>query len=214
MKIILFTISRSGSTYFTNGLCECIRYSTGVRPPRELDPSPFSTFHQQPSWVLRLFPIHVESLSPYLAQVLPDDAVKICLYRNSIEDQVLSKIIMEETGVANIKHGSSNTIDHIRYDPDKHRVLINHRINYLNWFRRNVFNEIDFDHVVEYETLTDPNKDFKFLFPDVTLKHDALEIKMNDFEQKKQALGDTYQEFYKDFKQKLDQKQMTETFIA
>jgi hypothetical protein len=212
MKIVLFTISRTGSTYFLNGLAECIRYSTGVRPARELEPSPFSTFNQQSSWVVRLFPIHVESLLDY-RRVIPDDAVKICLYRNSIEDQVLSKIIMEETGVANIKHGS-NTIDHVRYHHSKHLKMINNRINYLDWFRRKVFNEIDFDYVVEYETLTDPNKDFKFLFPDVTLKHDALEIKMNDFEQKKQALGDTYQKFYKDFKQKLDQMQMTETFIA
>lgn len=209
MKIVLFANSRSGSTYFANGLKKCMLNEIGSCAI-ELDPNPFSTFHQQQNWILRLFPRHVNSFIENVHSLIPKDCIKIFLYRNDIEDALLSKLIMDITKTANVKQTKHiPKIKDLYYDPGSHRYLITQRIRDSVWYKQQIYPLYDWDHVIEYENLKSPSNDFKFLFEHVP---DLMEIKLHTKKQKRDAFSN-YDYFIDHFKQELGYEKASPYFM-
>ena len=203
LKILLFANSRSGSTYIANGLHQCLMQTVDKDAQVELTPSPFSTFHNYPNYVLRLFPRHIKSFIEIVNDVIPDDAIKIFLYRNDIEDQLLSKIIMDITDTANIKKiEHAPVLKELFYNHNEHIKIIRARIRDNVWSKRILYNLFEWDHVIAYEDLQGPDKDFKFLFPNYDETWN-LEKKMYTKQQKRDALVN-YDSFLKHFEEELD----------
>ena len=210
MKILLFANSRSGSTYIANGLHQCLIKTVDKNAQLELTPSPFSTFHNYPNYVLRLFPRHIKSFIEIINDVIPDDAIKIFLYRNDIEDQLLSKIIMDITNIANIKTEHAPVLKELFYNHNEHIKIIEDRIRDNVWSKRILYNLFEWDHVIAYEDLQGPNNDFKFLFPNDEIWD--LEKKMYTKQQKRDAFVN-YDSFLKHFEEELDKHKLKPWFM-
>ena len=210
MKILLFANSRSGSTYIANGLHQCLVKTVDKNAQLELTPSPFSTFHNYPNYVLRLFPRHIKSFIEIINDVIPDDAIKIFLYRNDIEDQLLSKIIMDITNIANIKTEHAPVLKELFYNHNEHIKIIEDRIRDNVWSKRILYNLFEWDHVIAYEDLQGPNNDFKFLFPNDEIWD--LEKKMYTKQQMRDAFVN-YDSFLKQFEEELDKHKLKPWFM-
>jgi hypothetical protein len=156
--------------------------------------------------VAKVFPSHLRFVnqSKFWRFLNDGHQMKIFLYRNDLEDRVLSNIFAQKSGVwkagDNVEYVSSN----MEYNSKEDYQWITGGIeSQANLF--NCYDHVEWDHVIKYESLSgDPMYDLVPLFPDVDLTllsppHTPYK-KLLSKQEKINMLGEeSYNHFYKDF---------------
>lgn len=113
-------------------------------------------------WIFKIFPHHMQSMEDFDVIMKSENTYNIFLYRENLYDQLMSKILMNHTGISNTKLDHPiNTIQNLNIDisdiQTQSKVLAKHIST-----QRKIFETYEFDAVLRYEDFSGkPKVDFK-----------------------------------------------------
>lgn len=150
------------------------------------------------NWTCKCFVSHLQHIDQKKFISLFDDSnvYKIFMYRDDIEDTVLSMLVAQETKTFHLEHENIVKKHHtFTYNfPDAIEMIVRNACLMILTYHR-----FEWDHIVQYETLQGiPYRDFQFLNLPIPKHLPPSRYKIADKESKK-SLITNYSDFKNDF---------------
>jgi hypothetical protein len=208
-KYLGISTNRSGTTYFFNSLAKVTQTTyhdepMWVRPNNigldgmRIANANLDQLIAESNWTCKCFVNHLEHIDQKKFINLMEDSnvFKIYMYRDDIEDTVLSMLVAQQTKTFHLDHENSVRKHHIfEYNTPGivRSMIVNACLMILTYHR------FEWDHIVQYETLSGiPYRDFQFLNLPIPKHLRPSRYKIADKESKK-LLITNYSDFKNDF---------------